>query len=329
MVEVKLGLRAVQHLRSALMQLAFALVEYPADSGYLVLVDPEITDERLRAEWLASKQALRPQVLDRLSLIVVRGGQYRGIPEDPAPVLQHWLERAVRQENKLAGAPLGRADSYYMVLKLLVHEWLANHGPRTTDWLMKTAGCSYPTVAGALKRLRGSIVRHSDRRVELRCFPRDEWGKLLAVADRVRSVIRFTDASGKPRTPDALLRRLQKLDRTDIAVGGVLGTRHHHPELDLVGNPRLDLSVHCPGKSVNLDFVERLDPALHKTEDPQEPAHLVLHFVRHREPLFEVGKDTLRWADPVECLLDLHEARLEPQALEFLNACLARREKAR
>jgi hypothetical protein len=28
----------------------------------------------------------------------------------------------------------------------------------------------------------------------------------------------------------------------------------------------------------------------------------------------------LAWADPVECLLDLHEARLEMQASQFLEA---------
>jgi hypothetical protein len=51
----------------------------------------------------------------------------------------------------------------------------------------------------------------------------------------------------------------------------------------------------------------------------QESALLVLHFVRRRETFFELGSDGVNWADPVECLLDLHEAHLEPQALELLN----------
>jgi hypothetical protein len=46
----------------------------------------------------------------------------------------------------------------------------------------------------------------------------------------------------------------------------------------------------------------------------------VIHALRRAESLFQPGEDGLPWADPVECLLDLHEARLESQALEFLNS---------
>jgi hypothetical protein len=34
---------------------------------------------------------------------------------------------------------------------------------------------------------------------------------------------------------------------------------------------------------------------------------------------FQKSDDGMVWADEVECLLDLHEARLESQALEFLE----------
>ena len=41
--------------------------------------------------------------------------------------------------------------------------------------------------------------------------------------------------------------------------------------------------------------------------------------IRRKDSLFETNPLGIAWADPVECLLDLHEMRLEPQALEFLN----------
>ena len=68
----------------------------------------------------------------------------------------------------------------------------------------------------------------------------------------------------------------------------------------------------------------RLDPALKQVKNPDEPAQLVLHFVRHKESLFTPNRNGLPWADVVECLLDLNEAGLEGQALEFLEAVTPR-----
>jgi hypothetical protein len=189
----------------------------------------------------------------------------------------------------------------------------------TTEWLMKTVGCSYPTVAIALRRLESSLIRHSDRRVELRYFPRDEWSRLLAVSDQVRSTTRFTDRSGQPRSPHDLFVRLKRLGRSDIAVGGVIGARHYRPDLDIVGIPRLDLSMHTLGKNVDLSFVRELDPALQETNRRDVPTALAVHLVSRARSLFQSGDD-VQWADPVECLLDLQENRLESQALEFANS---------
>jgi hypothetical protein len=46
----------------------------------------------------------------------------------------------------------------------------------------------------------------------------------------------------------------------------------------------------------------------------------VVHVLRGQSDFFQPRKAGLAWADPVECLLDLHESRLEPQAEEFLEA---------
>jgi hypothetical protein len=171
-----------------------------------------------------------------------------------------------------------------------------------------------------VKRLGSAVHRHPDRRIELTHVPRDEWARLFALSGEARSVMRFADRSGQPEAPAALLRRLGKAAPDGVAVGGVAGARHYHPELDLVGLPRLDLSVHAPTRDVEIGFVARLDPALKQVKDPAEPAQLVLHFVRHEDPLFTTNPGGLPWADPVECLLDLNEAGLEAQALEFLDA---------
>ena len=100
----------------------------------------------------------------------------------------------------------------------------------------------------------------------------------------------------------------------------MIGAKHYDPELDIVGAPRLDLSLHSPGRKLDLDFIKRLDPALKQVADPLAPASVAVHAVRHADPLFTPREGGLTWADPVECLFDLHEVRLDIQAAQFLEA---------
>ena len=121
----------------------------------------------------------------------------------------------------------------------------ARSGPLTSKELSAQTGFSYPTISNALQELEPFLVRHSDRPVQLRAFPKDAWFRLIAQAENVRSTMAFADPSMRPRSPEVLLQRLGELKRSDIAVGGVLGARHYLPGLDLVGTQRLDLVVHA------------------------------------------------------------------------------------
>jgi len=213
-----------------------------------------------------------------------------------------------------------RGDASFVVLKVLLHHWLTDGQPVTTDWLAQTSGYSYPTVANAVSALGSLIERQSDRRIRLRWFPRDQFARLLAISDHARGTVRFADRSAQPRDPETHVRRLEKLNPPDLAIGGVLGAAHHFPGLDLVGAPRLDLSQHSAGRRLDLRFIEKLDPALKRLDDPLEPASVVVHQVRHADALFTTREGGLQWADPVECLLDLHEAHLDAQATQFIKA---------
>jgi len=178
-------------------------------------------------------------------------------------------------------------------------------------------GCNYRTVSATVNRLGPVLRRHTNRRIELKHFPDDAWSRFVAVADKTRATMLYIDPSDQPRSPESLVQRLKRLGRGDIAVGGVLGAKRYDPDLDIVGTPRLDLCVHAPGKYVDLDFVQQLDPALERTQAPDRPARMALHFLRRETPLFDREPDGSLWADPVECLLDLYEARLESQATDF------------
>ena len=325
LVEFKTGLNAVRNLRAGLMELAYALHDYPNHQGLLVVVDPRISSQRLEHEWDLAYRTLRPELINRLSLLFVEEGDFRGYPREPSPSIMSRLEEFIRQERDKVRGSLIRPDYPSEILKILIHQWLLDAGPVTANWLGAVAGCTYPTTSKTLERLSSILLRHSDRSFELESFPKDQWASLVSRGDEVRHTLCFCDRSGQPRSTDALIRRLSKLDRKDLAVGGVVGARGHFPSLDLLGAPRIDLTIHCPEGSLDTDFVKRLDPALAQSEHRDAPPALVLHVLRRKEAFFTPGTGGVSWADPVECLLDLHEARLEAQAKEFFTYLVDRR----
>lgn len=313
--------------------MADAVSREPEAHELLCLINPRMSEGRIEEEWELIGRVLRPEVARRLTVhVALPDGRHRSFGEISESKAEELCRGTVQRESESGTAgivSLPAPDYSFIILKLFVYAWLTNRGPVTARWLAHIAGCSYPTVASATRRIGRAVVRRKDRRLELGEFPRPEWSRLLTVADDARSTMRFADRSGQPRSASSLADRLQHLRPEKVAVGGVLGARHYHPELDLMGLPRLDVSVHCPEKSADVSFVRRLDPGLAATSDPAEPARLVVHFVRHREALFEPDSGGLPWADPVECLMDLHEARLEPQAADLVRALRARGQEGR
>jgi hypothetical protein len=309
---------ATRIVRAELMAMAAAVAASPGRRETLRMVHPRISEQRLEDEWRSAAAVLRPNVVARLSLQVIFPdgrtrlfGSQRRAAAPPKP----------RERPRPGGhVRLPARDLSFAVEKLLVWAWLTRKGPLTRTWLERTVGCSYPTVAAVVRRLGSALLRHPDRRIELKLVSREQWARLFVLSREARAPMRFVDRSGQPATAAELLRRLAELAPRGIALGGVEGARYYHPRLDLLGLPRLDLSVHAPERHADIAFLRRLDPALEPTTDSASPALLVLHFVRHRETLFTAAPGALPWADPVECLLDLEEAGLEAQALEFLDA---------
>jgi hypothetical protein len=306
-----------------LLNAAAAVARDPDRRVALCLDAPGISERRLEEEWRSAARALRPGVLSRLTMGVrFSDGRQRFFGDQSVETDCHW---PAESSPTASMTRLPRADSAFTVSKLLAFAWMIGRGPVTTRWLTEKAGCSYPTAARALKQLGSRIVRHPDRRIELRPLQRQDWNRFLLTADEARSPMRFADRSGQPRSPAVLRSRLERAWPSHVGMGGVSGALHCEPQLDVAGLPRLDLSVHSPGRTVDISFVERIDPALKPAIDANEPAPLVLHFVRHADPLFGEGEKGTQIADPVECLLDLHEMRLEPQALDFLRRLTSRR----
>lgn len=320
LIEVKIRTQAVRGIRDKLLQLAYILAKQPDKRAFLLLINPRITGSRLWDEWEQVQVTLREDIVNRLGIVISRDDRYFGIAKTLTSEDKNLLRQFSQKELSRIGTLLSAPDYGSEILKILVYQWLLKKGSMTSTWLSKAAGCNYRTVAKTLKNLGRAIIWHSDKSVELQYFPKDAWIRMVAMLEKSRSTIRYADRSGQPRSVDSLMRRLEKIKIPEIAVGGVLGARHYYRKLDLVGTPRLDLSFHCPGKSADLSFIKQLDPALKQENDPSLPTNLVLHFIRRKKSFFKPDSEGTVWADPVECLLDLQEMRLEPQAVEFLNA---------
>lgn len=314
--EIKFAVEAVRTLRASIMQVIFRISEENDLHGYVVFVDSTLSVERFHNEWERLETAILPAVLDRLTICLVKDGVFTGIPADPTLEMQQTIAGVI--ENERGKADIPQTDYSFIVPKVLICQWLLRETPIKMEELARVAGCTYLTAVKALRPL-GSIVRQtSARRVTLRWFPEDEWTRLVAVSDRARDTVRFAAPPGEARSVTMHVRRLEKLAPPDVAIGGVLGAGHYFPRLDLAGAPRLDLSLHCPGRRMNLDFVRQLDPGLERVDDPLQPAALAVHAVRHADPLFQPRVGGLFWADPVECALDLATAKLAVQAMQFL-----------
>jgi hypothetical protein len=309
------------------MQLAYALAERPKASGYLLLSDAEVTDSRIHAEALCVRAVLKSAIASRITICTEKEGRLRGILQSIDLDTKGILLDALEKERAKMGQRASRSDAAFVVTKMLLHHWLTNGQAVTSEWLARTCGYSYPTIANVLRGLGSLIERQSSRKVRLRWFPQEEYLRLIAMSDRARATARYTDSSGQSRSPEQHVRRLEMLNLKGVAIGGVLGARHYFEGLDIVGVPRLDISFHTRDIEADPDFISKLDPALTRVTDPREPASVVVHTIYHADPLFEPREGGLSWADPVECLLDLHDARLEMQAKQFLEVLRERRPK--
>lgn len=287
--------------------------------GVLVLDEPRIGDDRLREEWHGIEVLFRPEIMERITLVIRREDAPDHVLGPLSDVERNCIGPVSERARQRVLRPMRRpSEAFFDILRVLLVHWFRKSGPLTSKELAEETGFSYPTIANALERLESRLNRHSDRRIELSTFPQDAWFKLVAQADKARASQGFTDPSGRPRSPEVLLERLRDLGREDIAVAGVPGARHYLPGLDLIGTPRLDLVVHARRMSGPPDFLRRLDPAL-KPAVRGEPCQVVVHTLFRPESFFSRPEDGIRWADEVECLLDLHEMRLESQALEFVE----------
>jgi hypothetical protein len=324
--EIKRAARGVRDVQNGLMQLAHYLADSPSTRGVLALIDVRLSEERLREEWKRFQNILNPVIARRIVIIAERDGTSIGIPHPPGEKARRQLEKHLASSTRTRPATSDRtrqADFWFVaILQILMHRLVKRAGAIRMAELAQAAGCTYPTVRGVLDQLGGVIERTSDRRVRLRWFPKPELARMAAVGPRIRRTMRFVDRSANPRTGEQHLKRFSALGIAGAAIGGVIGARHYAKDLDVIGSSRFDISMGPAWKKVEGaadDLAQRLDPGLIATRDPLAQATVVIHQVPYAANFFEKQGQRL-YADPVDCLLDLYEARLDGPARELLYA---------
>ncbi len=313
--ELKHDTREVGRLRGTLWELAQVAAANPKKRVVLVLVNPAVSKATIAAAWHSLRVLLRPDLARRLAIWMIWETDFQGHPEKPTDheikLIQEILESPNFTERSRGPT---HGDSLSEVLRLLLYKWLLDEGPMTLTAIGGLLGYTFKPVRAALDALERYLELYGKRGVKLAAFPREPWARLVHNPRSVRGTLHFSCRAGSNRSAESLLQRFRRLGLPQVAVGGVAGTRHYHSELDLLGVPRLDLCIHQRSADPDLTFIRALDPGLVQ-ERYGEPGPLAIHFLYRKVSLFDHG-----WADPVECLLDLHEMRLESQALQLLRS---------
>lgn len=312
--EYKVQVRDLRMLQASMMGLAQVLLENPKRKAILLIDETRISAQRMKREWESYQHLLHPSIANRLCLAVFEMGALTRVHGNLSPDERQCAETVQTKLSSNHDRKKPRSPDYFLdIFRVLLINWFRRNGSLPVKDLCRWTGFSYPTVAAALEKMERYLLRHSDRSVELRDFPREFWRKLLADNELMRMPVGF--AARQPRPIEVLLDGLKGHSAFEIGFGGILGARSYLPGIDLVGTHRLDLTLPNIGDDRVIKLVRRLDPGL-KPAEPDQAPQVVIHRL-FRPTTYFTDCTYGKVADEVECLLDLYEARLETQANEL------------
>lgn len=322
--EYKAQIRDVRMLQAAILGLAQLLQGDPVRQAILIIDETRISVQRMQAEWDSYQDLFRPSIFERLSIAVFAEGTLSRVHGELNPEAHPLVEAVqLKLSNEQSLQKRRSSNSFLDLFRVMLIHWFRRAGPLPIKELGRLTGFSYPTIASGLDKMERHLLRHSDRSVELREFPREIWRKLLADSATVRAPIAL--AAQKPRPIEVLQENLANYSKLEFGFGGIIGARHYLPGIDLVGTHRLDLTIRNSSEERMHKLVRRLDPALKPVEPGQAP-QVVIHQLFRPKTFFQLS-DQGQVADEAECLLDLHDARLELQANELLEHLIRRAQR--
>lgn len=293
-------MRNARDLRSTLMDGALSLAQGDTQAFLCLLFKSGFSSWRLAKELERFQAIVREDIGRRLHVLALQS-PLDLVPTHPALLhIEDLTELQARVAEVLTDKP--KIATRETVVGVLLHRWINRMPPVKGYELAAESGASTPTVTAALKTLEPSALRRDEDGLSLVGFTPYAWQKWLTLSTDGPTV-KFVDRSGAPRSPEKLARQLAKLGRKDVAIGGVLGAKHHFPGLDITGAPQLDLVVHGT-QHADLSFIEQLDPGLVRDDSQDQRGHVVVHFANRPNSLFK-DEDGFVWADVLDCLVNL------------------------
>ncbi len=320
--QYKYNLHNLRGVQSAIVQLSRAISEDSEKNAILILDETRISRSRLEHEWNSLKNIFESSVFSRLGILVFSEDY---LQEHLGNTSESIIQTAIDIQKKLSIEASDRkqkskVDAHFEILRVLLIQWFRRTGPIPIQELTDKTGFSYPTIAKSLEKLENHLYRHTDRSVEIRSFPRDEWFKLQSSASDNRNSKGFV--ANRPKSIEQLLERLQEQKDQKVAIGGIIAARTYMTGINMLGVPRLDITVHRWDTSRISHLLRRLDPGLREVERGELP-QVALHQLYRKESFFKIGLE-MNIADEMDCLMDLQEARLDGQAAELLDYLIKR-----
>lgn len=176
---------------------------------------------------------------------------------------------------------------------------------------------SLPTIYKVLNTYDHCIEKDpEDKTLRLQYFSQSDWLRWIQRTNQLSSAY-FIDRSGAPRSASRLAKELSRLQRDDLAVGGLMGAVRHLPSLDATNSPQLDILVHG-SRRTNLSFITEMDPGLERHPGHPEMAHVVVHFIDRPASLF-VHQDGQNWGALPDCIANMQKAGLTHQVNDALQ----------
>lgn len=301
-------LKNTRELRTLLLEAAYQLQAQPTiNHAYIQLINCTLTKRRLAMEVELFKSIATPQIASRILIVPVSiTGQHqdgRLKPELPA------------RETLPAKKPT--AASQEAVLVYLLQRHLQSLPGVDIHTIAAQTKASMPTIYKVLLDYEHCIAKdREDKTLRLSNFTQQDWLRWIQRANKLSSVY-FIDNSGSPRSATKLAKQLGRLQRDDLAIGGLMGALHHLPALDATSSPQLDILVHGTRRA-DLSFIHDIDPGLETFEGRPEMAHVVVHFIDRPAPLF-VLEDGQNWGTLPDCIANMQKAGLTHQVNDALN----------
>lgn len=298
-------LASVRDLRALVLEAAVtAKHSYPVE---VVLITPKISKRTIEAAWEEITSVLHPAVAAKIRYTLshdTREGLY-----------------VLPTQHPLSSLRIERPNYTFEVLRIIANANLSRSGGLSIMRITELVGCSESPVRRALKILdEAGLVR--GYACDVASLTLELLGRVGALPQTVR--IRFKQGAMPWSTLELFERARKAVLRhsawSDMAVSGAIAAAHEWPSLDLMGAPRLDLSVRTLRHAQMIDLLplEALSSALEIEPNPTAPAPIVVSLPRSmvdlsREP--EVGG--LRLASRFDIYLSLLDMGLRPQAVAY------------